>query len=610
MERRLLLVFALTFLVIMLFQPLLKKYGPQPPATPPISQAQQGSSPAQAPAGPATTATAVPAAAPAVTSRGAGSASAPTQATAESETVIENGFYRIVFTNRGAQVKSWLLKKWDDDKGNPLELVNQAASAKYGYPLSLWTYDETLRNKLNSALYVATFVQSSNRPGLPDYITSPLPTFGPAAGQVLNAPANVTFKYSDGEIAVEKKFTFDHSYVVGVETSVVQKGAQLAALPTWPSGFGDQTTAPQYASSQIAFQNGSKVERLANGWTLFPSIKAMGGETIPGPFQWAGVSEQYFAVVFLPKDPQNAALVTLRNPLEVPHAPGDPNNKQQDKVDVYGTAVGSLKGPTEARLYVGPKALPDLESVAVPGIVDAQPDLRAVVDFGWLGIIARPLFLWLKWTVKYVHNWGWGILLQTLVINLAILPLRLTQMKSMLKMQRVAPQIKAIQEKYKKYSIRDPRKAEMNTEISAIYQKERVNPVGGCLPMLLPLFLLWPYYRMLTVAIDLRHAHWVWIHDLSAPDPHYILPIAIVVTMFLMQRMTPQAGIDPAQQRMMNIMMPLMLGYISFNLPAGLGLYWAAGQLFGIAQQWMMNRTSLGREMREMMAKRARKKEK
>jgi YidC/Oxa1 family membrane protein insertase len=585
MERKLLLVFALTFLVIMLFQPILKKYGPQPPASPPTSNAQQASNPPQTPAGgaPASGTTAGVAAA---TGRNAPATPAAKQASSESETVIENGLYRIVFTNRGGQVKSWVLKKWDDESGKPLDLVNPTGSAKYGYPLSLWTFDEALRNKLNTALYV---VSSSGA----------------------TAPAEITFEYSDGDISVEKKFKFDHSYVVGVETSVQQKGVPVAAFLAWPSGFGDQTNGPQYASSQIAYQNGGKVERLANGWTLFPAIKAIGGFTVSGPFQWAGVSEQYFAAIFLPKDGQNAAMVTLRGMLEIPHDATDPNNKQRDKVDAYGAAVGSLKGATEARLYVGPKALPDLESVSVPGITDAEPDLRQVVDFGWLGIIARPLFLWLKWTYYHiVPNWGWSILFQTLVINLAILPLRLTQMKSMLKMQRVAPQIKAIQEKYKKYSLRDPRKAEMNTEISALYKKEGVNPVGGCLPMLLPLFLLWPYYRMLTVAIDLRHAPWLWIHDLSAADPYKILPIAIVVTMFLMQRMTPQAGMDPAQQRMMNIMMPGMLGMMAWNLPSGLGLYWAAGQLIGMAQQAVMNRTSLGREMREMMAKRARKKEK
>jgi YidC/Oxa1 family membrane protein insertase len=183
-------------------------------------------------------------------------------------------------------------------------------------------------------------------------------------------------------------------------------------------------------------------------------------------------------------------------------------------------------------------------------------------------------------------------------------------MKSMLKMQRVAPQIKSIQEKYKKYSLRDPKKAAMNEEISALYKKEGVNPAGGCLPLLIQMPFLFAYYRMLNVAMDLRHAPWLWIHDLSAPDPRYILPITIVVTMFFMQRMTPQAGMDPTQQKMMNFMMPAMLGYISFTLPAGLSLYWAMGQVIGIVQQAALNRTSLGREMREMMAKRARKKEK
>jgi YidC/Oxa1 family membrane protein insertase len=130
------------------------------------------------------------------------------------------------------------------------------------------------------------------------------------------------------------------------------------------------------------------------------------------------------------------------------------------------------------------------------------------------------------------------------------------------------------------------------------------------LPLLIQTPFLFAYYRMLNVAMDLRHAPWMWVHDLSAPDPFHILPIAIIVTMFLMQRMTPQAGMDPSQQKMMNFMMPGMLGLMSWNLPAGLGLYWAAGQMIGIAQQSVMNRTSLGREMREMMAKRARKKDK
>jgi YidC/Oxa1 family membrane protein insertase len=574
MDRRLLIVFALTFLVILLFQPLLKKFAPQPPAKqenaqsaaqnqPPSSTATQPAQLSQSTATrPATTQT-----------------SAPLQASTESDTVIENDVYRIVFTNRGGRVKSWILKNFTDDKSGQLELVNTAAAEKYGYPLTLWSYDESLRNQLNSALYVAS---------------AP-----PAAAAT---PSEITFAYSDSDVSVRKTFRFDRTYVIGVQTAVEVKGVPVSAFPMWPSGFGADVTGPQYALAQIIYQNDDKVERLA-------IKKISGGGTVPGPFNWAGISDQYFAAVFMPRDPQNAALVTLRNALSIPHGGSDPN--QMDKIDVLGAAVGSLKGTTDTRLYVGPKALSDLESVAVPGLTGAEPDLRSVVDFGWLGIIARPLFLWLKWMHTHiVPNWGWAILLQTLVINLALLPLRLSQMKSMLKMQRVAPQIKSIQEKYKKYSLRDPRKAEMNEEISALYKKEGVNPAGGCLPLLIQMPFLFAYYRMLNVAMDLRHAPWLWIHDLSSPDPWHILPVAIIVTMFLMQRMTPQAGMDPAQQKMMNIMMPGMLGLMSWNLPAGLGLYWSAGQLIGIVQQSVMNRTSLGREMREMMEKRARKKEK
>jgi YidC/Oxa1 family membrane protein insertase len=206
MERRLLLVFALTFLVIVLFQPILKKYFPQSPApTPPATQPQGQAQAVQqaAPANQTPAKAVVPSLNPGATK----------QASSESETVVENDLYRITFTNRGAQVKSWILKKYDDDKGQPLDLVNHLAAEKYGYPLSLWAYDETLRGKLNSALYLAS-----------------------SSGTV-NAPAQVTFEYADGDVAVRKSFSFDHTYVVRVETSVVSKGSPVAAFPAWPAGF-------------------------------------------------------------------------------------------------------------------------------------------------------------------------------------------------------------------------------------------------------------------------------------------------------------------------------------------------------------------------------------
>ncbi len=567
MERRLLLVFALTFLVIILFQPLLKKYLPQPPA--PASQAQP-----QAPAQTSAQSAAAMESRVAVPAVGVSN-----QATSEAETVIENDLYRITFTNRGAQVKSWILKKYDDDRGKPLELVSSTAE-KYGYPLSLWTYDEAQRNKINSALYVAS--NSGN----------------------LSAPAQVTFEYADPDLAVRKTFSFDHTYVVHVESSVLQKGSLVTAFPLWPAGFGDELSPASYAASRIEYQYNDKTERL-------DIKKISGGATVPGPFNWAGVVDQYFAAVFLPDDPQSAAAVTLRNPVDVPKDWRNPKPGETIKADVLGVGVGTLRGgPAAQRLYVGPKSLGVLESVSVPTVIGAPQDLRALVNFGFFGVIARPLFLWLKWTYEnVVHNWGWAIAIQTLIINLALLPLRISSMKSALKMQKVAPQIKAIQEKYKKYSMRDPRKQEMNQEVSALYKAEGVNPVGGCLPMVIQMPFLFAYYSMLGAALDLRHAPWLWIRDLSSPDPWHLLPIGIIITMLLTQRMTPQPGMDPSQQKMMTVMMPLMLGVISWRRAAGLCLYWSEGNLIAIAQQAIMNRTSLGREMREIALKRARKKE-
>jgi YidC/Oxa1 family membrane protein insertase len=581
-ERRLLLAFALVFVGMFAYQLLMKKYGPPPPE-PKAETTQTAQSAKSQMQPPATEAASLPAAGSSATN-----ATEKKQAQSEAEIVVENDYYRIVFTNRGARVKSWVLKKYKakPDGNELLDLVNHSAADKFGYPLSLWTYDETVRNKVNSALYVPT-------------------------GSGSQAPSEIGFDYADGELSVHKSFKFDRSYVVEAKTSVEWKGLPIAAFPMWPEGFGDQSTAPAFAASQIAYQNDGKVERLANSWTVLPSIKAVGGATISGPFQWAAVSDQYFTAAFIPQDPASAAMVTLRNTFEVPHDPTDKNTKM-DKVDVFGIAVGSQKGPSAVRLYVGPKALPELESVSVPSITGAEPDLRAIPDFGWLGYIARPLFLWLKWTYNHiVPNWGWAIVIQTIIINLALLPLRISQTRSMLKMQRIAPQIKAIQEKYKKLALRE-RNIEVNQAVAALYKKEGVNPVGGCLPLLIQMPFLFAYYRMLAVAIDLRHASWLWVRDLSAPEqlPIHILPIFVIVSMLIMQRMTPQGGMDPAQQKMMNIMMPAMLGLISWNLASGLCLYWSMGNVIGIVQQSIMNRTKLGREMREMMEKRARKKEK
>lgn len=575
LQKRLLLVFALTFAIILATQPLLRKFAPQlvePPKPEQRQNAPAGQQPAAGTSGQGQPAS--PQQGSAASGKPQAAGPATRQAAAESEVVIENELYRITFTNRGAQVKSWILKKFSDDHGKPLELVNRLAAEKYGYPLSLFAYDEALREKLNSALYVSDL-----------------------AGQH-QAPAAVTFEYSDGDLAVRKTFRFDHSYVVQVETEVTRGGAYLTAFPAWPAGMGDQTHATSYAAGRVDYISGGKIERL-------PFKKVPGGATVQPPLQWAGATDQYFAAVFLPDEPARAALVMLHNEIAIPEDPNKPDPNKTVKVPVLGVAVGTMGGPAAGRLFVGPKAIDILTTVRAS---DNGPDIEPTLDWGFFGFIAKPLFLWLKWThAHWIPNWGWAIVVLTVIINVALFPLRLSSMKSAMKMQKIAPQVKAIQEKYKKYKLNDPRRQEQNQELAALYKQHGVNPVGGCFPLLLQMPFLFAFYTMLANATELRHANWLWVHDLAGPDPIHVLPVAIIVTMFLTQRLTPQAGMDPVQQKMMMVMMPVMLGWISWNLAAGLSLYWAIGNLLAIVQQLWMNNTEFGRQMRAHAEERARK---
>ncbi len=573
-QSRMTLVLVVTFALILIGQfVLIKNKAKNPPPKPSTTTAEQSPAPASA----AATQPEQSPEASRATKTSAASAEHKA-ATGEVETVVENNLYRIVFTNKGAQAKSWVLKKYKDEKGQPLDLVN-AAAVQYGLPLALYTYDDKLRDQLNSALYVGS---------------------GDAA---ITAPGELTYEYSDGGVVVRKTFRFDETYVLHVEVEVTQNGKTIEALPVWPAAFGDQSTSPAYATSRVEYEAGGKVTRLE-------AKKVSGGNTVPGPLSWAGVQDQYFAAIFLPDLPRTATLVSLHHQITVPKDPDHPDPNKVDTYQILGAGVGTTNGVTSERMFVGPKAVDVLESVKA-NLDDGQPggpDLRHVVDFGYFSFFARPLFQWLKWTYNHmVRNWGWSIIILTVIINIALLPLRITSQKSALKMQKLQPQMKAIQAKFKNIPMRDPRRAEMNAEINDLYKKEGVNPAGGCLPLLIQLPFLWAFYSMLGNAIELRHAQFLWIHDLSSPDKLYILPVLIVASTFYMQRLTPSAGMDPAQQKMMTLMMPAMLGFFSWSLPSGLSLYWTMGNVIAIIQQSVMNRTGLGKEMRAEAEKRARK---
>lgn len=583
-EKRLLLVLLISFVGIaltFLFKP------PQPPAKPAPEQQQSQLQPSPSLSG----APSAPQAAkniggnvkPAVPSLPARQASNAT------ETVVENDLYRITFTNQGALVKSWILLGYKDDFGKPLDLVNPVAAPVVGYPLSFFTYDKELQKKLNGVLYVP----------------------GAVGRQVVNpkAPASVIFEYRDGDTSVRKKFTFDTSYVVGIETEVQHNGQRVQAYPAWPAGFGDQTVLPSYAGARIDWNRNGNITRQApqSGWFLTGGKKwVVGGQTVTGPFQWAAAVDQYFTAAFMPESPKDAVVVTLHEALDIPRNLDKPNESEKDKASVLGLAMGSADGLTRERLFVGPKAVDLLENVHAQ---TSGPDLGGILDFGFFGFISKPLFLWLKWTHEHmISNWGWAIAFLTVVITIALLPLRISSMKSALKMQKIQPQIKAINEKYKRYGITDPRKAQMQQEMSELYKKEGVNPVGGCLPLLLQMPFLFAFYSMLGNAIELRQASWLWIHNLAAPDPLHILPIGIAITMFVTQKSTPQAGMDPAQQKMFAFMTPLMMGVISWSVAAGLGIYWGLSNILGWLQQLAINRTEFGQQVRKAAERRSTRK--
>jgi YidC/Oxa1 family membrane protein insertase len=504
------------------------------------------------------------------------------QAAAATSTIVENELYRITFTNRGGQVSSWILKKFTDNEGHPLDLVHDGASALYGYPLSLYTYDAGLTSQLANALYV------------------------PSATGVLEAPSTLSFDYSAGNIVVHKTFTFGADYVIRADTVVLRDGIPIRALLAWPAGLGDMENAAAYVSAVVDTRGGGKNDHIA--------LKSVsGGSTLTGPFDYAGISDQYFAAVFLPVIPQDATVVTLENKIDIAKVKRSRGSGQgvaakgNTLLPVLGAAVGSLSNHNQVRLFVGPKAMPVLKSIhSADGA-----SLESLIDFGFWGriYVSQILFFGLHFVQEhFASNWGWAIVLFTVFINLLLLPLRVTGMRSMLKMQRIQPQIDLIKAKYKNPKPTDPRAAEMNAEVMAYQKEQGVSMFGGCIPSLIQLPLLFAFFTMMNRVVELRHAHWYWLPDLSSADPYHILPIFMVITSFLVQFYTPSPGVDPQQQKMMAFMMPAFSGYMTWNYASGLALYWNVGNLIMIIQQTVMNRTALGREMREIAAKRARAK--
>jgi YidC/Oxa1 family membrane protein insertase len=216
-------------------------------------------------------------------------------------------------------------------------------------------------------------------------------------------------------------------------------------------------------------------------------------------------------------------------------------------------------------------------------------EMPEALQFGWFGLIARFFLKALVWLNRYTHNYGFAIIALTVMIKIVLYPLQHKSTVSMKKMQRVSPKVEAIKAKYKKSKTDTEQRNKMNMEMMALYQKEGINPMAGCLPLVLQLPILWGFYGLLSRAIELRGAPWIlWIKDLSEKDPTYVLPIFMTATMFLQTYLTPATG-DPAQRKIF-LFMPLIFGFMFKDFPSGLVLYWLVQNVLTIIQQLIMNR--------------------
>jgi YidC/Oxa1 family membrane protein insertase len=245
------------------------------------------------------------------------------------------------------------------------------------------------------------------------------------------------------------------------------------------------------------------------------------------------------------------------------------------KVPVGSVAPGATGGVT-VPVYIGPQETVTLEKIA--------PGLDLVVDYGWLLVLAKPLFLLLKWIHSLVGNWGWSIILLTVLIKLVFYPLNAKAGRSMAQMKVLGPKMEKLKQLY------GEDRQKLNQAMMELYRTEKINPLGGCLPILVQIPVFIALYWVLLASIELRHAPWLgWIQDLSAPDPYFILPVIYAVSMFVQTKLNPQPA-DPVQAKVM-LMMPIVFSVFFLFFPAGLVLYWVVQNLLTILQQWYINKT-------------------
>jgi len=535
MEKRLLLAAALSLGVLILWEWVAPKPPVRPANTRVAAVSTQGPAPAeQAPPQPEEAPQSLP-------------LPPPVAGAQETLTTVENGVLRATLSNRGAVLTSVVLRDYTDEQKRPLELV-RVLPPPAPRPLAL------------------------EFPGRPE-------TTEAVAGALFAVEKeddrSVRLRYADRQVAVTKELRLGAGYLFDVKVSV-RGPAYTLSIGTGLRNPTEQERASRYVMpATFLVDTGGRLERLRaeKAEQIAEEAKKNGREPglawALGANGFAGLEDNYFLAVLLARKASTARA----SPIPVPEASGKP------RAEIAAGIAGN--GDLDARVYFGPKDIQVLERLNL--------GLERTVDFGWYGILARPLLWLLQRAYAWVGNYGAAILLVTLLIRILLFPLMQKSYTSMKKMQKLAPRMNAIRDKYRKAKSDAAQRQKMNQEIMALYQAEGVNPMGGCFPMLLQLPILVAFYNVLSRAIELRHARFVlWIADLSAVDGSYVLLILMIASMYVQQSMTPSTA-DPAQKKIF-MAMPLFMGFFFKDMPSGLVLYWLFSNLLSIAQQMIINR--------------------
>jgi YidC/Oxa1 family membrane protein insertase len=550
MERRVLLAISLSFLVLFAYQ----TFFPAPePGSPQGGAASSPASPGPAPAAsPAPASAASPAAAAVAPATGALVAD-----TTEREFVIETTSVRAVFTNRGGRLKHWVLKGYNDATGTAVDLV-PADVPNQSLPFTIGLETTAEADLLNSALF-----QTVNDP--------------PARIDATGSPAALIFVFEGADgLKARKQFTLQPAgYEVTARIEVKRGDTSLNPRIVWGPGLGDEIARSAgsgglfsgnytYPAAGFVHRDGS-VER-------WQGAKASSAGVQQGAFRYAGVTDHYFVASTIEQ--------SAGQRVEFAHVPVTSAGDAPVTRQFVSFSVAFDQAPGDVRFFVGPKQFEALKAV--------NPEFTKVIDFGMFSILAVPLLGALQWVHGFIGNYGWAIIVLTLLINLAMAPLRHKSVVSMRRMQEIQPKLKVIQDRYAHLKMTDPARAKMNEEVMALYRESGANPASGCVPMLLTLPVLFAFYALLSQAIEIRGAHFAgWITDLSQKDPWYITPLLMGATMFWQQRMQPGTG-DPVQQKVL-MFMPVMFTAMFMQAPSGLVIYWFVSNLWAIGQQYFTN---------------------